>query len=101
VPLSEREQREFEALEQTISSQDPAFAHRVRVESARLPHSRLPLAILGLLAGLGLLAWFCLTTVVVIGVAGFLVLFASSYQLWVRLSLGRSPRRQRRRDRLN
>ncbi len=93
MPLSEQEQRALQALEQGLYQQDPDFAQRVRKQSVTLHgRLRLTLSILGFVGGLALMLGFCLTTVVAIGVAGFLVMFASLYTLWISASRLRRAR---------
>jgi hypothetical protein len=83
-PLSEHEQRALEALEQALHKDDPDFAHRVRSENVLLDaRRRRALAFVGFLVGLGLMLGFCFTTVVAMGVAGFLVMFFSLYVFWL------------------
>ena len=84
MPLSEEEQRALQGLERALYQQDPEFAHRVRSDSTSL-HARFRLtsAAVGIVAGLALIVAFCVTTAVAAGVAGFLVLFASLYTIWV------------------
>jgi len=84
VPLSEHEQRAFEVLEQALYEQDPVFAHRLRPESALLyGRHRLTLVVFGFVVGLALMLAFCLTTAVVVGVAGFLILLISLDTFWI------------------
>jgi len=88
VPLSEHEQRALDALEQTLYQQDPEFVHRVRADpTVAGARRRLVLSVLGAVVGLGLLLAFCLTTAVVVGVAGFLVMFASLSTFWTSVRL--------------
>jgi hypothetical protein len=83
MPLSDHEQEALEALEKALAADDPEFARRVETSGPwRSARQRLTLVITGLFAGLGLLLVFCLTAAVVIGVLGFLLMFASLYELW-------------------
>lgn len=83
VSLSEHEQRALDRLEQALYQQDPDFAHRVRSETVLLyARRRLTLSVLGFVVGLGLLLAFCLTTSVVVGVTGFLIMFVCLDTLW-------------------
>jgi len=83
MPLSEHEQRALEAMEQAVYEQDPVFAHRVRSKSASLYGRRhLSLSVFGFVVGLALMLAFCLTTAVVAGVAGFLILLVSLDTFW-------------------
>lgn len=86
MALSEREQQAFEQLEQALYQQDPIFAHRVRLEHAWFDaRHRLELSIVGLVMGLGLMLTFCLTTSVVLGIAGFLVMAVSLDTSWTKI----------------
>jgi hypothetical protein len=83
VPPSEHEQQALEAREQALYEQDPAFAHRVRSENIlRHRPGRLTLSVFGFMVGLALMLAFCLTTAVVVGVAGFLIMFVSLDTFW-------------------
>ena len=83
MPLSEHEQRALAALEQGIHEQDPGFARRAALTNALLTaRRRRTLAVMGFAVGLLLIVAFCLTTVVVVGVGGFAVMFASLHSFW-------------------
>ncbi len=82
-PLSEHEQRALEALEQALHKEDPDFAHRVRSDVLLDARRRRAWSVL---VGLALTLGFCFTTVVAIGVAGFLVMFVSLYVFWLNAS---------------
>jgi hypothetical protein len=83
MPLSDHEQEVLEALGKSLVVDDPGFARRVMTGGPwRSPRQRLTFAVAGLLAGLGLLLAFCVTTAVVLGVLAFLLMFASLYGLW-------------------
>ncbi len=70
-------------MEQALYEQDPTFAHRVRSENTlRHRPGRLTLSVFGFMVGLALMLAFCLTTAVVVGVAGFLIMFVSLDILW-------------------
>jgi len=80
MPLSEHEQRVLDELEQRVAAEDPEFGRKIgRSRRRRL---RLVNAVVGLIVGLGLLALFCATTAVVVGVVSFLVMLASLLVLW-------------------
>jgi len=81
VPLSEREQRVFEALEESFYTRDSARSHRVY--SKHDARRRLRLSVFALVVGLALLFAFCWTTTVALGVVGFLLMFASLDTIWV------------------
>src|SRR5436190_17814584 len=57
VPLSEHEQRQLEQIEQALYRQDPKFGRLVRASDPRVHYKRkLAQALVGVLAGAGLLA---------------------------------------------
>ena len=83
MALSEREQQVFERLERQLHEHDPGFALRLGRTSEWFDRRRrLILGALGVVAGLALLLAFCLTTVVALGVGGFLVLAVSLDRCW-------------------
>ena len=93
MPLSEHEQRALAALEQGIHEQDPDLARRAALTNTLLTARRhLTLAVLGFAVGFLLIVAFCLTTVIVIGVGGFAVMFASLYSFWTDMSQIRQAR---------
>ena len=79
MALSEEEQRRLEALEALLTEDDPKLAHALRGGSHPIVFSgkRLALSIVGFVLGIALLVagmqWHWL-----IGVLGFLVMFASA-----------------------
>lgn len=77
MPLSEHEQRLFEQIERSLA-EDPKFASAVRATDPRL-HARRRLVLAGVLvvAGLGLVI-FGVSTSVLLGVAGFVVMLAGA-----------------------
>lgn len=78
MPLSEHEQRLLEQIEQGLYAEDPKFASTVRRVRARNGfRRRLVLAIVGAIAGLGLVLLALATKVIPIGVVGFLVIMAA------------------------
>ena len=57
VPLSEHEQRQLEQIEQALYRQDPKFGRLVRASDPRVHYKRkLAQALVGVVAGAGLLA---------------------------------------------
>jgi hypothetical protein len=57
VPLSEHEQRQLEQIEQALYRQDPKFGRLVRASDPRVHYKRkLAQALIGVVAGAGLLA---------------------------------------------
>ncbi len=84
MPLSEYEQQVLAELERALDQQDPAFARRVRSEGSSMhPRLHFALSLFGVVAALALLLGFCLTTAVVLGLAGYLIMVASLRALWV------------------
>lgn len=111
VPLSEREQRLLEQMEQALSADDPKFASHMVADPARLrARRRLALGVLLLLLGAGALVAGVLIKNVPLGALGFAVMVGSgAYAIGppgpggpalgsVRPdgSVQRSPRRRRR-----
>jgi ferric-dicitrate binding protein FerR (iron transport regulator) len=87
VPLSEHEQRALEALEHALHEQDPDFAHRVSSGDTLLnARRRRTVAVFGFVVGLILIVAFCMSTVVAVGVGGFIVMFASLNAIWTSTS---------------
>ncbi len=75
MPLSEHEQRLLEQMERALYAEDPKFASSLRSSTPR-PGSRRKAAI-GVLAGLvgvGLLLAGAATSIIALGVVGFLVM---------------------------
>ena len=85
MALSEHEQKAFEQLEQAfyrdepLRRDEPLFAHRVERSRNALRNDRLRvlLPVAGFAMATVLLFAFCLTTFVVLGVAGMLLMFVS------------------------
>jgi hypothetical protein len=79
VPLSEHEERMLDQIERALEADDPKFAHTVRSSDPRVHYKRRAIkAALGFLLGVALLLAGVLTKIIEIGVAGFLVMLASS-----------------------
>jgi hypothetical protein len=79
VPLSEHEQRLLEQMEKALYAEDPKFATSLRsTPGARAARGRAALGVLGILAGLGLLVAGVATTVIALGVVGFVVMLVGS-----------------------
>jgi Protein of unknown function (DUF3040) len=113
VPLSEHEERMLDQIERALEADDPKFAHAVRTSDPRVHYKRRAVkAALGFLLGVALLLAGVISKVIEVGVAGFLVMLASS--MWALTSwrrIGGSPsaarppsvtalkRRRRRRQR--
>jgi len=83
VPLSEHEQRLLEQMEKALYAEDPKFATSLRsTPGARAARGRAALGVLGVLAGLGLLLAGVATTLIIVGVVGFLVMLAGSVLIY-------------------
>ena len=79
MPLSEHEQRLLEQMERALYAEDPKFATSLRSSGPR-PGSRRK-AVVGVLvglAGLGLLVAGAATSLVILGVLGFLAMLAGT-----------------------
>lgn len=78
MPLSEHEQRLLDQIEQALYAEDPKFASTVRASRARARTRRwIVLAIVGVVAGLGIVLIGLATKLVVLGVFGFVLIVAS------------------------
>jgi hypothetical protein len=80
VPLSEHEQRLLEQMERALYAEDPKFASSLRSAGPR-PGSRRK-AVVGVLAalvGFGLLITGAATSLVVVGVVGFLAMLLGTF----------------------
>jgi Protein of unknown function (DUF3040) len=103
VPLSEHEQRQLEQIEQALYADYPRFANAVRASDPRVHYKRRVIqAAFGFIIGVGLLLAGVITTYVLIGVAGFVVMLAASmwaltsYRHMTGITTGRGPARERR-----
>ena len=113
MPLSEHEERMLDQIERALEAEDPKFAHTVRTSDPRVHYKRRAIkAALGFLLGVALLLAGVISKIIEVGVAGFLVMLASSMWAltsWRRIGAGpatpRPPsvtqlkRRRRRRQR--
>ncbi|HLU44937.1 MAG TPA: DUF3040 domain-containing protein [Natronosporangium sp.] len=78
MPLSEHEQRAFEQIERSLA-EDPKFASAVRATDPRVhARRRLAIAVLIILAGLGLVVVGTVYTLLPLGAAGFVVMLAGA-----------------------
>jgi Flp pilus assembly protein TadB len=78
VPLSEHEQRAFEQIERSLA-EDPKFASAVRSHDPRVRgRRRLVLAVLIVLAGLGLVVFGTVNNLLLLGAGGFVVMLAGA-----------------------
>ena len=83
MPLSEHEQRLLEQMEKALYAEDPKFATSLRsTPGARAARGRAALGVLGVLAGLGLLLAGVATTLIIIGVVGFIVMLAGAVLIY-------------------
>lgn len=80
MPLSDEEARLLHQLEQSLAAEDPSFASTLR-GSARMTQGRraVMLAVLGFLAGLGVMFAGVVTARTWLGAVGFVVMLAASY----------------------
>ncbi|MHA3704809.1 DUF3040 domain-containing protein [Jatrophihabitans sp. YIM 134969] len=78
MPLSEHEQRLLDDIEKALYAEDPKFAASVRTAKRRRPGRRwIPVSIVGVLAGLGLVLLGLLLQNPIPAVAGFVLIVAS------------------------
>jgi UPF0716 family protein affecting phage T7 exclusion len=109
VPLSDHEQRLLEQIEQALYEDDPKFARLYRATDVRSHYrGRVVWAVLGVIAGIAMLLAGVITTLIALGVGGFLVMLASvSYGIasWQRMTGHRAvakndgPKLRRRKER--
>jgi hypothetical protein len=102
VPLSEHERRQLEQIEAALRAGDPRFAEAVRAADPRVHYRRRVIAaVLGLLAGVGLLLAGVVAGVVLVAVAGLVVMLAcavwavTSYRRMTGRATGRAPVKDR------
>ena len=102
VPLSEHERRQLEQIEAALRASDPRFAEAVRTADPRVHYRRRVIAaVVGLLAGIGLLLAGVVVNVILIAVAGFVVMLAcsmwavTSYRRMTGRTTGRAPVKDR------
>ena len=90
MPLSDHEQRLLEQIEQALYDEDPKFARLYRATDVRSHYrGRVVRSLLGVLAGLAMLVAGVITTLIALGVGGFIVMVASaSYGIasWQRMT---------------
>ena len=78
MPLSEHEQRLLDDIEKALYAEDPKFAATVRTVKRRRPGRRwIPVSIIGVLAGLGLVLLGLLIKNPIPAVVGFVLIVAS------------------------
>jgi DUF3040 family protein len=102
MPLSEHEQRQLEQIERALRAGDPRFADAIQAADPRVRYKRrIIAAALGFLAGVGLLLAGVVINIILIAVAGFAVMLASSlwgvtsYQRMTGITTGRVPAKDR------
>ena len=94
MPLSEHEQRQLEQIEQALYREDPKFGRLVRSSDPRVHYKRkLAQALIGVLAGAGLLAAGVVTRRLYLDAAGTAILVLSL--LWAVVSWRRHVARVR------
>lgn len=78
MPLSEHEQRLLDDIEKALYAEDPKFAASVRTAKRRRPGRRwIPVSVVGVLAGLGLVLLGLLVKNPIPAVAGFVAIVAA------------------------
>ena len=78
MPLSEHEQRLLDDIEKALYAEDPKFAASVRTAKRRRPGRRwIPISIVGVLAGLGLVLLGLLIKNPIPAVVGFVLIVAA------------------------
>ncbi|MBI1377558.1 MAG: DUF3040 domain-containing protein [Frankiales bacterium] len=79
MPLSEHEQRLLEQMERALYAEDPKFASSLRSATPRAgSRRRAAVGVLGALAGVALLVTGAATSVVLVGVLGFLLMLGGT-----------------------
>jgi hypothetical protein len=80
LPLSEHEQRLLEQMEQALSAEDPKFATAMRGADLRRRYRRRAIvAVLMFIVGIAVLMTGAVSEMIPVGVAGFVVMLASSW----------------------
>lgn len=79
VPLSEHEQRQFDAIERALYADDPKFANKVRVADPKTQGRRgLVTGIVLVLFGVAVLVVGAVLTLAYVGVLGFLIMLVGA-----------------------
>lgn len=79
MPLSEHEQRLLEQMERALYAEDPKFATSLRSASgSRASRGRAALGVLGVIIGLGIVVAGVATTLIPLGIVGFLVMLVGA-----------------------
>jgi hypothetical protein len=80
MPLSEREQKLLEQLEQQLNAEDPSFATSMsETGTTRFSTSRLVAGVVTAAVGLGALLWGVSQQFIWLGIIGFIVMAAGVY----------------------
>jgi hypothetical protein len=82
MALSDHEKQTLDDLARRLAADDPRFRRRVQPGLPGGTRTHRAIAVGGLVLGLLLLALFCTTTNVLVGIASFIVLLASLHLLW-------------------
>lgn len=88
MPLSEHEQRLLAQMEQALYAEDPKFATSLRSAGGRGSRARAAIGVLAVLGGLGLVVAGVATTVIALGVAGFVVMLVGAVMVYSAFRLG-------------
>lgn len=88
VPLSEHEQRLLAQMEQALYAEDPKFATSLRSPGGRGSRARAAIGVLGVFAGLGLVVGGVATTIIALGVAGFVVMLVGAVMVYSAFRFG-------------
>lgn len=80
MPLSEHEQRLLDQLEQQLNAEDPKFASALASDPARSLSTRhIVLGVLVTIAGILILLGGVATSLIIVGILGFLIMGAGVY----------------------
>jgi len=89
VPLSEHEQRLLEQMERALYAEDPKFASSLRSAGPRPGNRRkAAIGVLTALVGVALLVTGAATSIVVVGVLGFLAMLVGTFLVVTTLRVG-------------
>jgi hypothetical protein len=92
MPLSEHEQRLLEQMERALYAEDPSFASSLRsTRGGRASRGHAALGVLAVLAGLGLLIAGVATTVIALGVVGFVAMLIGCVLVYAAFRGGPAP----------
>lgn len=91
MPLSEHEQRLLEQMERALYAEDPKFATTLRSGgNGRTSRGRAALGVVAFLAGVGLLMAGVMTSIIAIGIVGFVAMLVGAVVTYAALR----PRRR-------